>query len=66
MDELQLRFDSVAPLPAVGPLESNVLNLAKDIIGKESTTSVNASVAATISRHAIFSVAADCDTKRVL
>ena len=36
------------------PLGGNVINLAKVVIGKEFTTSVKTSVAATISRHAIF------------
>ena len=35
-------------------LWGNVVNLAKVVIGKEFTTSVKTSVAATISRHAIF------------
>ena len=36
------------------PSKGNVVNLAKVVIGKEFTTSVKTSVAATISRHAIF------------
>ena len=43
------RFHRNPPSP-----EGNVVNLAKVVIGKEFTTSVKTSVAATISRHAIF------------